>query len=183
MAVNIVVELGTIGVQSLRVGPPPDNPVHIVAVQSLGDEVGVECKIKIIRLIWQRRRQSGKITLRSESEEFGYVGHDRGQSLIEVALYRYKDRLCKVGAEISELNDLRAGRVDWKEESSDVGQDIQRIGDATHTSERQHRAQRRNRNGRRYVHLSIRLPSEAESAMCCVYPQWAWDEREYALER
>lgn len=56
--------------------------------------------------VWQGRWHSGEVALGSEGEKFGFVGHDRDQSLIEVALYRHKDCLCKVGTEISDLDDL-----------------------------------------------------------------------------
>ena len=95
-----------VGVQFLRVRSPRDDPVHIITVENLGNEVGVECEVKVIRLIWQGWWQSAEIALTRERKEFGFAGHDRDQSLIEVALHGHEDCLCEVGAEISQLNDL-----------------------------------------------------------------------------
>ena len=37
-----------VGVQFLRVCSPRDDPVHIITVENLGNEVGVECEVKVI---------------------------------------------------------------------------------------------------------------------------------------
>ena len=47
LVVNIVIQLRTVGGHCLWVGSPRHQPVHVITVQGLRNEIGVGCEVKV----------------------------------------------------------------------------------------------------------------------------------------